>query len=320
MASIEEFICFFMDILPPELRVRIYEMVLTFDHPLRLESSLSSPYTHSPAKNTAILKVSRTTNTEAVPIFYALNTIAAKRSDFCRRRSSQHRLPFKPRLIRSLYIVDLEMSPACSAIFEDDKARYRVLVASGRHRHPPCEPSHVSSCPKSVCRGCEPSLLKFLHDLCLLPQLKKVVVNHGNDFKDLLRLRNAIQVEAPSSTLRCVRIGEFLLEGEGLKPLRVILRNVPLIEACNRILLPGKVWTGYHEDWLDITPRTMNMALRLNTIMRHHDDPSFPGFPRLLSVIWPNDLPQDLWSAERLGENRPNFLYALTLNLELLLS
>ena len=297
MSSIEEVTCFFIDYLPPELRVTIYEILLGFEGPLQLQSNFDDCHATDRLRDTSLLRVSRLLYNEALPVFFSLNFIAARRSDFCRRNDASVRLPFKPRLIRNLMVTNLDKSKKCSTLHWT------------RHSCEECK----SQMP---CRACEPSPYHFLKDLQLLPQLQNAAVNYGGHMEDVFSFRSKLKEIGRADDLECVRIGNYRLNGDWVGPVRFSLRNVPLAKAWPDFMAVNPN-VGNYQSIQKSVPDTLRIRL-IQILEKHERRP--PKIPQAIASIWPRDLPQDLRIASIVGTSRPTFLRAFNDALEITLN
>lgn len=297
MANIEDGVCFFTDSLPLELRKTIYEMVLTFDNALRLQEQF---YSRNRPQDTSLLCVCRQIYNEALPGFYARNTIVVMRSHFCRRINFFYGFPFKPRLIRNLYVKSLGKSILCSAL--------------------PWQPG--IKLKRVSCKACEPSPHHFLQDLQLLPHLQKVVVNYDGHFGDIMELRTMLRATGQDDGLQCLRVGEYRLQGEWLGPVQVSLVNAPLSKAWPSLLAVNP--DGQYHSRDTVYKLIMNRCgishlcpSKLSFVIERNDCPRNPRIPKSIAAIWPRSQPEDLRIAEVIGRNNPAFMQAFNDSLEL---
>ncbi|KAK5131201.1 hypothetical protein LTR08_001226 [Meristemomyces frigidus] len=136
--------------LPSELRIRIYELVLSFARPLKLRQTVPG------SENTTILRVNRQICHEALSVLYDINTIALTRNDFCSKTDAALKTPVPSQHIRHLLVTSFSESIACNYVTDR-------------------------------CDVCETSASGFLDALKAMPQLKEVTVDYTNALSNFTR-------------------------------------------------------------------------------------------------------------------------------------
>ena len=127
--------------LPSELRVRIYELVLTFSRPIKLRQTVAG------SENTTLLRVNRQICEEALAVLYDANTIAVTRNDFCTNTDAALKTPIPSQYVRHLLVTSFNESIACNFV--------------------------------AHCGGCKSSASGFLAALKAMPRLKSVHVDYA---------------------------------------------------------------------------------------------------------------------------------------------
>lgn len=188
--------CLLLSRLPVELRLHIFEYVLSFERPLKLRQIVAG------SKNTSILRTNRQIHQEALPIFYDFNTIMATRNDFCKDTDADLQTSLRKDLIRHLLIGNLSQSIKCSS------------YSGGNNMY-------LAGC----CDVCKPNAAGFINALSNLPRLQTVVVdyhNHPREFafiKENIRGIGSTHLDAYHGfTLTCSDIAQYKLTSPSLFP------------------------------------------------------------------------------------------------------
>ena len=127
--------------LPSELRVRIYELVLTFSRPIKLRQTVAG------SGCTTLLRVNRQIYEESLAVLFDVNTIAVTRNDFCTNTDAALKTPIPSQHVRHLLVTSFGESIACNF---------------GTH-----------------CGGCKASASGFLAVLRAMPRLKSILVDYA---------------------------------------------------------------------------------------------------------------------------------------------
>ncbi|KAK3709959.1 hypothetical protein LTR37_010578 [Vermiconidia calcicola] len=290
--------------LPTELRLQIYEYVLQFDVPIKLDRQ---PRRTARSKIAGLLLANRLIYMEALPVLYDLNTIVIRRAELCRYKSSvRPQLSCKPALVQRLYVDDLHPSYRCVAAIN------RRWPAVGQ----PCE-------------NCRPSILPFVDALRQMPRLNEVFIDYYRHASAVQALAKGLHETADVASelqLTCVGIGRYHLTGEWLEGVEFELRNVPLVETWSKVTaLPRPdpflpylranrvLWKDLKHIEARCYDRRAFRRMVVQTLMliAEHDSQLMPAsFAR----VWPGDLPMDLRKVEGFG--RPRFLHELNCRLQ----
>jgi hypothetical protein len=216
---------YFTSRLPAELRLRIYEYVLSFEAPLKLRQVVAG------SKNTGILRASRLIYREALPILYEHNTILLTRNDFCRETGGELSTPMRRDQIRHLLINNFSTSIKCSSL-------------SGGNG------MYLEGC----CDVCRPSSMGFIATLASLPQIRSVVIDysrHPSDFKYIKRgLHTSTSVQDEREVrLICTGMARYQLLSSAFPPgLSIEYVDRPVNTIWNELLAIGPKLTKYGFD------------------------------------------------------------------------
>lgn len=199
--------CFLLHRLPVELRLRIYEHVLSFERPLKLRQVVAG------SKNTSILRANQQIHNEALPVLYDTNTIIVTRNDFCQDTDPDLQTPLRRDQVRRLLVRNFSQSIRCSSF-------------SGGNN------MYLEGC----CDVCKPSATGFLAVLAALPRVQSVVIdyqNHVREFgfiKDTIRGIGSTSVDAPHGfSLRCIDLAKYALSSPSFPPnLSITFTDLPL--------------------------------------------------------------------------------------------
>lgn len=288
---------YFTQRLPAELRLLIYEHLLQFDCPLKLQQHCL----RTQLQGIAILRVSRLTYKEALPVFYELNTIAAHRYEFCRFAPAAQ-LTCKTEWIRSLYVCDLDS-----------------LVPCLTHPWPPAE---------KRCCNCEETLFEFLMSLKFLPRIRKIYIDYCRHSHCVHALSTCLsRHRSLSSGLRmtCIGIGKYRLEGRWVGAVDFELRDTFLSGMWQISMARRRDSDGIfanRQSFIELGAlrrrhgfgylTTMGYMSSLALLFAWHDAGRMAAnFAR----IWPNDIPMDFRQlTSQLG--RPEFLHEFNVELQ----
>ncbi|SMY25530.1 unnamed protein product [Zymoseptoria tritici ST99CH_1A5] len=261
--------CYFTSRLPAELRLRVYEFVLSFEAPLKLRQVVAG------SKNTGILRCSRLTHREALPILYDRNTILLTRNDFCRHISGELSTPMRADKIRHLLINNFSTSIKCSSL-------------SGGNG------IFLDGC----CEVCQPSGAGFISTLASLPQMRSVVIDysrHPSDFRYIKKAMhlNRIPEGEHSFRLVCVGMARYrLLSPMFPAGLSIEYVNRPVNTIWNEILAVGSKLTTSGFDGEDVLLNRLR-----NDVHREIPDKLYLLYCARLSAFWPDAFPRTakLW-------------------------
>ena len=204
--------CLLLNRLPVELRLRIYEHVLSFERPLKLRQVVAG------SKNTSILRANKQIYHEALPVLYDTNTIIVTRNDFCQDTDPDLQTPLRRDQVRRLLVRNFSQSIKCSSF-------------SGGNN------MYLEGC----CDVCKPSATGFLAVLAALPRIQTVVIdyqNHVREFgfiKDTIRGIGSTSVDAPHGfSLRCTDLAKYALTSPSFPPnLSITFTDLPLSSIWN---------------------------------------------------------------------------------------
>lgn len=181
--------CEFLQTLPTELRLRIYEYILTFAQPIKLRQVIPG------SRNLAILRTNKQIHFEALSVLYDLNTIVVTRNDFCKNTEASLKTPLKLDHARHLLITSFSQSIACT------------LSGHG-----------------GQCDVCQPSASGLIEALTCMPRLRTVLVDYKNHCREMNGVRGNLERET-GLTLRFVSsdigLGSYQLRGPGIGGLEI---------------------------------------------------------------------------------------------------
>lgn len=198
--------CLLLTRLPAEIRLRIYEHILTFSRPLKLRQVVAG------SKNTSILRANHQIYHEALPIFYDANTIIATRNDFCQDTDPELQTPLRRDHVRHLLIRNFSQSIRCSSFSGGNN-----LFLEG------------------CCDVCKPNAAGFIAALGALPRLKTAVIDYHNHYREFDFIKQSIRgigsthLEARHGfTLTCTSMARFRLTSPSLpSTLDITFTDVP---------------------------------------------------------------------------------------------
>ena len=143
--------CRFLELLPFELRLRIYEELLQFNGPIKLRQVIPG------SKNVSILRTNRQIHDEARPVLYDLNTIIVTRNDFCALTDKRLKTPLEVHHARHLLMVSFSQSIACTLAGFEEK-----------------------------CRVCQPSASGLMQILISMPKLRTAIVEYEKHLAEFI--------------------------------------------------------------------------------------------------------------------------------------
>ena len=146
--------CLFLQKLPVELRLKIYELILRFEHPIKLRQVIPG------SRDLSLLRTSRQVYNEALPVLYDSNTIIVTRNDFCKCTDPALKTPLKLDYARHLLILSFSSSIACTLRFLDER-----------------------------CDVCQPSAAGLIQMLTLMPRLQTVVIDYHKHIAEMRSFR-----------------------------------------------------------------------------------------------------------------------------------
>ena len=212
--------CFFTNRLPVEIRLRIYELVLSFSKPLKLRQYVDGTI------NVSILRTNRQIHDEATAVFYDLNTIVTTRNDFCHHTGADLKTPLNRSHVRHLLIVSFNRSIKCSS-----------PAPSARLIEPGC------------CSVCDSSAAGFVHGLLELPRLRSAVVDYSKNLGEFASFHSANHSNPPNLSsggghgqlgfeLLCTGVAQYKLIFTTVSPSSptVIFIDLPFNRTWNTVL------------------------------------------------------------------------------------
>lgn len=152
--------CDFLDKLPLEIRLRIYEFHLTFRSPIKIRYILPG------TKDLPLLRLNRQIHHEALQVLYERNRVVVKWAYFCKSTSPASKSPIQVDWIRHLLIDGIGSSVMC------------VSPESGMH-----------GC--NVCRQLDPG--EVVKSLKAFPRLKTVVLNYHEHRTEMKRFMDKVE-------------------------------------------------------------------------------------------------------------------------------
>ena len=177
--------------LPSELRIKIYEQVLTFSGPVKLRQVVRG------SENTTLLRVNHQIHNEALSVFFEVNQIAATRNDFCTKTDGSMKTPVKGDHIRHLLVTNFGESIACNFLLDR-------------------------------CDVCEHHAEGFVEALKMMPHLKTVVVNYHAQVAKFRRFSEALSQSNGGPELDCVAVGKYALRSPSMVRVDVTFQYLPL--------------------------------------------------------------------------------------------
>lgn len=200
--------CLFLTILPAEIRLRIYEHVLAFESPLKLRQVVAG------SKNTGILRANRQIYSEALPVFYDVNTILATRNDFCLETGRDLQTPLRRDQVRHLLFKNISQSIRCSSFSGGNDI-------------------YLDGC----CDVCRPDAYAFIKAVAALPRIRSVTVDYHKHQREFDFIKKVCRKDQFSqSYLQCIGMGKYKLALPSLSDtLSIIFLDMPLNTIWNEV-------------------------------------------------------------------------------------
>ena len=283
---------YFTRTLPAELRLLIYQYVLHFDRPLKLQRR---SHRRGQSRTASILCTSRLIHAEALPVLYNQNTFTVHLAELCTHPAKVgSSLTCRAPLVRKLFVCDLKTSKTCAALSTGDWPA-----------------------PQQMCDKCC-SLTSFLASLQRWPRLERVVIDDHPPASSSRNVQPRTRHMPYGVRAISAGVGQYRLEGSWLGHLDVWLCDIGLAEIWSRCLSWRRAndplsflrdCSRLHRDLRDLERRYDRMPFRvlstkLALLFNVHDA---GGIPRSMAMIWPTDLPTDFRVVNNC--NRPDFLH-----------
>lgn len=147
--------------LPVELRLRIYEYLLQYDHEIKLRQIIPG------SRNLSLLRTNRQVYSEALSVLYDLNTVIVTRNDFCRNTDASLKTPLRLDHARHLLVVSLSQSIACTL-----------------------------NGPEGQCDVCRPSAIGLMRMFTSMLRLRTVVVDYHKHLAEMRLLKDRLEKES----------------------------------------------------------------------------------------------------------------------------
>ena len=164
--------------LPSELRLRIYELVLSFVRPIKIRQTVPG------SENTAVLRANKQIFTEALPVLFDANQISVTLNDFCEKTDDSLKSPVPRQHVRHMLVTAFGESIACN--FALDRCSVCDVTSSG-----------------------------FLEVLWEMPRLKTVMVDFRTHVGNFTRFKYCFAHQHQSRVrLECQSIGLYRLVGQ----------------------------------------------------------------------------------------------------------
>jgi len=177
--------------LPSELRIKVYEYILTFSGPIKLRQIVRG------SEKTNLLRVNRQIYQEALPVLFDVNTVSATRNDFCTRTDDSLKTPVRSDHIRHLLITNFGESIACNFLLDR-------------------------------CDVCEHPAEGFLDALRTMPQLKTVVIEYSTQLTKFRHFREAMASRSKDAELYCTAVGKSRLRCSSLEHVDITFEHLAL--------------------------------------------------------------------------------------------
>ncbi|KAK5115776.1 hypothetical protein LTR62_000865 [Meristemomyces frigidus] len=158
--------------LPSELRIAIYELLLAFEHPIKLRQTVAG------SDKTNVLRTNKQTYNEVLAVLYECNTISVTRNDFCKNTAYGLKTPVDGRHIRHLRMTTFGESIACSFL--------------------------QNSC--DVCSDHGRGLLTALREM---PRLQTVTIDHSSQLSTFRRFQAVSLDWTAGRGLDCIGVGRY---------------------------------------------------------------------------------------------------------------
>jgi len=177
--------------LPSELRIRIYEYILTFSGPIKLRQVVSG------SENTTLLRVNRQIHDEALSVLFDVNTVAITRNDLCKKTDQSLKSPVRGEHVRHLLVSNFGESIACNFLLDR-------------------------------CEVCEHHGKGFLDAFREMPQLKTVIVDYRYQLAKFRRFGEALASVDSNIQLSCTAVGRYHLCCAGLEHVEFTFQHLAL--------------------------------------------------------------------------------------------
>lgn len=152
--------CTFLEKLPIELRLRIYEHLVAFSYPIKLRQIIQG------SRDLAILRTNRQIYEEALSVLYDLNTIIVTRNDFCINTDAGLKTPINLDRTKHLLIPTFSQSIICMFKNSEDER----------------------------CRVCHPSAAGLISAFDQMRNLRTVVVDYQNHLTEMRKFAKWVDV------------------------------------------------------------------------------------------------------------------------------
>ncbi|GAB1725189.1 hypothetical protein NU195Hw_g6909t1 [Hortaea werneckii] len=182
--------------LPSELRIKIYELILAFNRPIKLRQTIAG------SENTNILRTSKQIYEESLPVLFDINTVAVTLNDFCERTDSSLRCPVPTKRIRHMLVTSFGESIACNFLLDR-------------------------------CSICDITTEGFLGKIDSMSQLRSVVVEYQTHIGNFTRFKSFINQET-CGELRCTALGTYVLRSRLRQDIEVTFHHAPLARIWPR--------------------------------------------------------------------------------------
>ncbi|KAK4548747.1 hypothetical protein LTR36_008520 [Oleoguttula mirabilis] len=269
--------------LPSELRISIYELVLSFPRPLKLRQTVAG------SENTSLLRANKQIYREALSVLYDVNTITVTRNDFCKRTHESLKTPVPSERIQHLLVTSFGESIACNFLLDR-------------------------------CDVCEPSALGFLEALKSMPQLKSVVVDYHTHTSNFRSFRESVNRTGSGCSLACTGVGQFTMQAPAFTSIEFTFQNVPLARIWQALIaLSSSPRCGRDEEeaLAELRKIDADMPDKLWLLVWARRHPVMEQWPldthrQFTDLRLPMDLMYELWTITEVNLNKSAMLEAFT--------
>ncbi|RMY86576.1 hypothetical protein D0864_07046 [Hortaea werneckii] len=211
--------------LPSELRIKIYELILAFNRPIKLRQTIAG------SENTNILRTSKQVYEESLPVLFDINTVAVTLNDFCERTDSSLRCPVPTKRIRHMLVTSFAESIACNFLLDR-------------------------------CSICDITTEGFLRKIDSMSQLRSVIVEYQTHIGNFTRFKSFINQETcgelrsriwPRAVALADSARDERQEVETLSELREIDHDIPdkvwLLLCTKKYGAADQYWGAVSKAW-----------------------------------------------------------------------
>ncbi|KAK4548768.1 hypothetical protein LTR36_008541 [Oleoguttula mirabilis] len=300
--------------LPPEIRVKVYEFVLSSPYPVKRQifdyvpqadhvlERRAAAGSEATLDGISLLLVDRLAYQEALPLLYKVNTFRVSRHNLCANVAPNSLTLLNPNHLVHIELSDLVISRSCLHL-------------------------DYTNWDWPQCGTCAEPGFGLLYMMASIPHLRTAVVEYGTrrpprtdgwfpalrepfpEFpskRAFFRLQQAIRARCHSHhnfELTCVGIGEYQVQSAKLKNATVTFRDSPLMEAWSKMVLLVKAATeSWDEAVANLDRDMLQKLIKLQLgVVGFEEAQEFvyvqtdmASVPQYIARIWPPGVPLDI--------------------------